>query len=147
MHRAEYNKCTQAGRGFRTGFLRQDIRLLENHSVQALIIEDSSYETSIANGATEEAQKLGLNIVAHENCNKNITYMTLMVLKVKAANPNIIFAVSYVNDEVLLYDTLKQQNAIPKVLFGGGAGFADPNFSKTVGANANGLFVIDMPYI
>lgn len=111
----------------------------------ALINEDSSYGESIIEGAVKGAEDFGLNIVAHERYNKDITDFSAMVLRVKEKQPDIIFAVSYVNDAVLLYDTMRQMDAIPKVLFGGGSGFTDLNFNKVFGDDANGVFCIDMP--
>ena len=111
----------------------------------ALINEDSSYGQSIAEGAVDGAKNFNLNIVAHETYNKDITDFSATVVRVKEQQPDIIFAVSYVNDAVLLYDTLKQLDAMPKVLLGGGSGFTDLNFNDVFGEKANGVFCIDMP--
>lgn len=111
----------------------------------ALINEDSSYGQSIAAGVVKGAEDFKLNIVAHETYNKDITDLSATVIRVKEKQPDIIFAVSYVNDAVLLMDTLKQLNAVPKVLIGGGSGFTDLNFNTVFGDEANGVFCIDMP--
>lgn len=111
----------------------------------ALINEDSSFGQSIAEGVVNGAKDFSLNLVAHETYNKEITDLSATVVRIKEKQPDIIFAVSYVKDAVLLYDTLKQLNALPKVLIGGGAGFTDPNFAATLGEKANGVFCIDMP--
>ena len=71
--------------------------------------------------------------------------MSAMVLKIKAQTPDVIFSVSYVNDAVLLYDTLKQYKAIPKAFIGGGAGTTDPNFAKVQSKDADGVFATDLP--
>jgi branched-chain amino acid transport system substrate-binding protein len=111
----------------------------------ALINEDSSYGESIVEGALRGAEDFGLNVVAHERYNKDITDFSATVVRVKEKQPDIIFAVSYVNDAVLLYDTLKQLNAVPKALIGGGSGYTDLNFNDVFGEEANGVFVVDMP--
>lgn len=111
----------------------------------AVVNEDSSYGASVGKGAVDEAKKLGLNVVAHEAYSSKVTDMSAMVLKIKAQNPDVIFSVSYVNDAVLMYDTLKQYKAVPKALLGGGAGTTDPNFAKTLGKDADGVFCTDLP--
>ncbi len=111
----------------------------------ALINEDSSFGQSIAEGVVRGAEEFSLNLVAHETYNKEITDLSATVVRIKEKQPDIIFAVSYVKDAVLLYDTLKQLNALPKALIGGGAGYTDPNFAATLGEKANGVFCIDMP--
>ncbi|HWQ79860.1 MAG TPA: ABC transporter substrate-binding protein, partial [Anaerovoracaceae bacterium] len=120
------------------GIPAQDLKI-------ALINEDSSYGQSISEGAEQGAGEFNLNIVAHETYNKDITDLSATVVRIKEQQPDIIFAVSYVNDAVLLYDTLKQLDAMPKVLIGGGSGFTDLNFNEVFGAEANGVFCIDMP--
>ena len=111
----------------------------------AIINEDSSYGASISEGASKGAEEFGLNIVAHETYNKDITDFSATVVRIKEKAPDIIFAVSYVNDAVLLYDTLQQLDAMPKVLIGGGSGYTDINFNNVFAEKSNGVFCIDMP--
>ncbi|MGX8700385.1 ABC transporter substrate-binding protein [Caproiciproducens sp.] len=112
----------------------------------AILNEDSSYGTSVAQGAVDRAKELGVNIVYKESYNAaKITDMSAMAVKVKKAAPDILISVSYINDAILLMDTLRQYQAVPKVIFGCGAGTTDPNFASTVGKDANGIFCMDMP--
>ncbi len=121
------------------GIAPQDLKI-------ALINEDSSYGTSITEGAVRGAEDFNLNLIAHETYNKDTTTdFSATVVRIKEKQPDIIFAVSYVNDAVLLYDTLKQLDAMPKVFIGGGSGFTDLNFNDVFGDEANGVFCIDMP--
>ena len=111
----------------------------------AIINEESSYGASVGGGAEAEAKKLGLNIVLHESYNAKITDMSAMVLKIKAAAPDVLLSVNYINDAILLFDTLKQYKAMPKIFMGCGAGTTDPNFAKTIGTDSDGVFCMDMP--
>ncbi|QOX62632.1 ABC transporter substrate-binding protein [Anoxybacterium hadale] len=111
----------------------------------AIIHEESSYGTSVADGAENKIKELGLNLVAREHYNSTITDMSALVLKLKEAKPDVLFTVNYINDAILLVDTLKQYDAIPKVLMGCGAGTTDPNFAATIGADSDGFFCTDMP--
>ena len=111
----------------------------------AIIHEESSYGTSVADGAESKAKELGISIVAKESYNPTITDMSAFVLKLKEAKPDVLVSVNYINDAILLVDTLKQYNAMPKVMMGCGAGTTDPNFAKTIGADSDGIFCTDMP--
>lgn len=111
----------------------------------ALINEDSSYGESLVDGALSSAEEFGVNIVIHERYSQDITDMSSMVLRVKEKEPDVIFAVSYIHDAVLLWDTLEQYDAIPKAMLGGGAGFTDLNFPNVLGEGSTGVLFIDMP--
>ena len=111
----------------------------------AIIHEESAYGQSVAGGAEKAIAEAGMQLVAKEAYNKDITDMSAMVMKVKALKPDVLFTVNYINDAILLVDTLKQYEAMPKVLMGLGAGTTDPNFAKTIGADSDGMFCTDMP--
>lgn len=120
------------------GIAPEDLRI-------AIIHEESSYGTSVADGAEKKATELGLNVVAREAYNATITDMSALVIKLKEAKPDVLISVNYINDAILLVDTLKQYDAMPKVLMGTGAGTTDPNFAATIGADSDGIFCTDMP--
>ncbi len=111
----------------------------------AIVNEDSSYGVSVGGGAEGEFKKLGMNVVVHESYNAKVTDMSAMVMKIKDAKPDVLVTVSYINDAVLLVDTLRQYEAMPKIFMGTGAGTTDPNFAKTIGADSDGMFCLDMP--
>lgn len=112
----------------------------------AILNEDSSYGTSVADGAVQCAKKLGINIVYQESYNAaKITDMSSMAMKIKQTAPDVLISVSYINDAILMMDTLRQYQAVPKVIMGCGAGTTDPNFAATVGKDADGIFCMDMP--
>ena len=120
------------------GIAKEDLKI-------AIIHEESSYGTSVADGAEKKATELGLNVVAREAYNSTITDMSALVLKLKDAKPDVLISVNYINDAILLVDTLKQYDAMPKVMMGCGAGTTDPNFAATIGADSDGIFCTDMP--
>lgn len=111
----------------------------------AIIHEESSYGTSVADGAEAKIEEMGMNLVAKESYNSTITDMSALVLKLKEAKPDVLFSVNYINDAILLVDTLKQYDAMPKVMMGCGAGTTDPNFAATIGVDSDGIFCTDMP--
>lgn len=111
----------------------------------AIIHEESAYGTSVADGAEAKIKELGLNLVARESYNATITDMSALVLKLKEAKPDVLFSVNYINDAILLVDTMKQYDAMPKVMMGLGAGTTDPNFAAKIGKDSDGIFCTDMP--
>lgn len=110
-----------------------------------IIHEESSYGESVANGAEAKVKELGMQLVGRAHYNTTITDMSALVLQIKQAQPDVLLTVNYVNDAILLVDTLKQLQAMPKVFMGLGAGTTDPNFAMTVGADSDGFFCTDMP--
>lgn len=110
-----------------------------------IIHEESSYGESVANGAEAKIEEMGMQLVGREHYNTTITDMSALVLKIKDAKPDALLSVSYVNDAILLVDSLKQLQAMPKIFMGLGAGTTDPNFAMTIGADSDGFFCTDMP--
>ena len=111
----------------------------------AIIHEDSGYGTSVADGAENKASEMGMRIVARESYNVSIADMSPLVLRIKNAKPDVLISVNYVDDAVLLADTLKQYEAMPKVFMGCGAGTTNPAFASTIGDYSEGMFCTDMP--
>jgi len=111
----------------------------------AIIHEESGYGTSVADGAESKAKELGMQVVARESYNVSITDMSPLVLKIKNAAPDVLISVNYVDDAVLLADTLKQLEAMPKVFMGCGAGTTNPQFANMIGDYSDGMFCTDMP--
>lgn len=110
-----------------------------------IIHEESSYGESVANGAEAKVEELGMQLVGRAHYNTTLTDMSALVLQIKQAQPDVLMTVNYVNDAILLVDTLKQLQAMPKVFMGLGAGTTDPNFAMTVGTDSDGFFCTDMP--
>ena len=120
------------------GIPKEDLKI-------AIVHEESGYGTSVADGAEAKAKEMGMQVVLRENYNTSITDMSSMVLKVKNAQPDVLISVCYVDDAVLLCDTLKQQQAMPKVFMGCGAGTTSPLFANEIGDYSDGMFCTDMP--
>ena len=110
-----------------------------------MVYEDSSYGTSQYDGALDEMKKRNMKFVVASAYNKTATDLSSLILKLKEAKPDIIFAVGYINDAQLFCNQLREYGAIPKALVGGGAGYTDPQFEVGQGKFANGVFGLDMP--
>ncbi|GHU62771.1 ABC transporter ATP-binding protein [Clostridia bacterium] len=111
----------------------------------AIIHEESSYGTGVADGAEAQAKAMGMQVVLRESYNTSITDMSAMVLNLKKEKPDVLFTANYVNDAILLVDTLRQYDAMPKVMMGCGAGTTSTEFASTIGPDSDGIFCTDMP--
>jgi branched-chain amino acid transport system substrate-binding protein len=107
----------------------------------AVVYENTAYGTSTSKGVQDEAQKAGIEVALFEPYEKSFTDAGPLVNKIKATNPGVLFPISYPNDFALIVRALKQQN-INVPIIAGGAGPLFPEFGKTFGEDANGVFSI-----
>ena len=108
----------------------------------AIVYANNAYGESQAKGLRDQADELGINIALYEGYSPTISDATPVARKILASNPDAIFAVSYVNDGVLLMRALRSQNnAVPVI--GGVGGFITPDFQKSLGDAVNGVLSVD----
>jgi branched-chain amino acid transport system substrate-binding protein len=106
----------------------------------ALLYENSAFGQSSSKSFEEDAKGLGLNIVVKEGYQAGAIDFKPILTKVKATNPDMIYMVSYVMDASLLMRQSKELRINPKMFVGGGAGFTLPEFAKSAGDAAEGVY-------
>jgi len=106
----------------------------------ALLYENSAFGQSSSKSFEEDAKRLGLNILVKEGYQAGAIDFKPILTKVKAVNPDMIYMVSYVMDASLLMRQSKELRITPKMFVGGGAGFTLPEFAKSAGDAADGVF-------
>ncbi|MGE5283789.1 MAG: ABC transporter substrate-binding protein [Actinomycetota bacterium] len=106
----------------------------------ALLYENSAFGQSSSKSFEADAVGLGLKIVVKEGYQAGAIDFKPVLTKVKAANPDMIYMVSYVMDASLLMRQAKELRINPKLFVGGGAGFTLPEFAKSAGDAADGVF-------
>ena len=106
----------------------------------ALLYENSSFGQSSSKSFEDDAKELGLKIVVKEGYQAGAIDFKPILTKVKAANPDMIYMVSYVMDASLLMRQSKELRINPKMFVGGGAGFTLPEFAKSAGDASDGVF-------
>ena len=111
----------------------------------AILHEDTSFGVSVGIGANARLAEMGAQVVFSEQYSAQIASMSALVLRIREAQPDVLITVSYINDAILLVDTLQQYGALPAVFMGFGAGTTDPNFAMTIGDVSDGMFSVDMP--
>lgn len=109
----------------------------------ALLHEDSDYGNGGAQQQTDELTKAGIEVVADVSYTaQGVASLTTQVQKVKAANPDAVLTVTYLNDSILIFrarDDLGMGN-IPFIDLAGGT--IDPEFIKQLGGKADGILTL-----
>ena len=98
-------------------------------STIGIVYENTDFGTSAAKSAREYAAKKGLKVVADEAYSKGSPDYRSTLSKVKNANPDLLFMVSYVADAILLMRQARELRLKPRAFLGGGAGFTTNQFA------------------
>lgn len=106
----------------------------------ALLYENSAFGQSSSKSFEEDAKAAGLQILVKEGYQAGAIDFKPILTKVKAANPDMIYMVSYVMDASLLMRQSKELRINPKMFVGGGAGFTLPEFAKSAGDASDGVY-------
>lgn len=96
----------------------------------AFIYESTDFGNSVGAAGKEYAQKKGLNVLADEAYQKGAADYRSTLTKIKAANPDLVFMVSYVADAILLMRQSREVGLKPQAFLGGGAGFDTAQFES-----------------
>jgi branched-chain amino acid transport system substrate-binding protein len=96
----------------------------------AFIYESTDFGTSVSTAGKEYAAKKGLQVVGDEAYQKGAADYRSTLTKMKAANPDLVFMVSYVADAILLMRQSREVGLKPQAFLGGGAGFDTAQFES-----------------
>lgn len=112
-----------------------------------LAYEDSLYGTSVAEAATEALLASGYNAANIKDIPYAATSVDLssVILDARSFEPDAIFSVSYVNDQILLARQAEELNFSPAVWVGAGGGMSMMPTLEAVGNGMFGLTGIDFP--
>lgn len=108
----------------------------------AIVFANNAYGESQAKALQDQAAELGLDVVLYEGYSPTISDASPIASKALAADPDVIFAVSYVSDGVLLTRALKARGSEVPVV-GGVGGFITPDFQKSLGAEVEGVLSVN----
>ncbi len=103
----------------------------------AFIYESTDFGSSLSKVGKEYAAKKGLKVVADEAYQSGSPDYRSTLTKVKAANPDLVFMISYVADAVLLMRQSREIGLKPQAFLGGGAGYDHVNFEKEAAISTN----------
>jgi branched-chain amino acid transport system substrate-binding protein len=74
-----------------------------------------------------------------------MTDMTPLVQKLKDVKPDVLIAISFINDTVLFQRKAKELNFYVKAMIGVSAGYSVPDLKDSIGSPVNGIFCSDLP--
>lgn len=112
----------------------------------AILFENSNFGTSSSEKFKELCEQMGIEVVLYEGYEHGAVDFKPLLIKVKAANPDIIYMVSYVMDASLIMKQAAQLQITPKAFIGGGAGFTLPEFLDNAGSAAEKVFSATLWY-
>ena len=96
----------------------------------AILNENTDFGVSAAKSAKTIAEQKGIKVVFEEAYSKGSPDYRSTLAKVKAANPDLVFMVSYVADAILLMRQSREIGLTPMAFLGAGAGFSVAQFAK-----------------
>ena len=105
----------------------------------ASIYEDSGYGTAWAIGIREKAKEMGIKLALDESYNYKATDLSSLVMRAKAANPDVILESSYENDAILLFRQAQDLGLKVKMFVGSGGGMNLPGYREGCGDAMDGL--------
>jgi branched-chain amino acid transport system substrate-binding protein len=105
----------------------------------AIINEDTLFPKASAAGTAEAAKKRGMQVVLQEAYPKGNTDFSALLVKIKAANPDVIAAGTYFDDAVAITRQMKELNVNPK-MFGLTVGGDLPEFYDLLKQNADYVY-------
>lgn len=113
----------------------------------AFLSEDSSYGQGATEAARERAKKeFGMQEVALEYYTFTTNDLTPVILKLKAAHPDILHHIARDQDAILFWRQAREQNfEVKAVVHAGATGYGNPGFGKAFGNDANGPFMLLEP--
>jgi branched-chain amino acid transport system substrate-binding protein len=96
----------------------------------AYVYAATDFGVSTVKTAQENAVAMGLKEVANEKYQQGQPDYRATLAKVKAANPDLVFLVSYDADAILLMRQAKEIGLTPKAFIGAGAGYTTAQFAQ-----------------
>ena len=116
-----------------------EIAKAKGYKTFVVINADSAFPRDLAKGGLEDVKNAGLKLLLHEEYPEKANDLSSLVLKIKAAAPDVLIAGSYLPDSVLLIRQAKAADLVPKMIQFGPVGPSIPDFVKSLGDLANHL--------
>ncbi len=106
----------------------------------AILFENSLFGTSGSREFEKSCKELGIQVVLKEGYEKGAVDFKPLLIKVKNANPDLVYMISYIMDASLLIRQSMELDINPKLFVGGAAGFTLPEFYQNAGKATDGVF-------
>jgi branched-chain amino acid transport system substrate-binding protein len=110
----------------------------------AILFENTLFGTSGSKEFEQSCKTLGIQVALKEGYESGAVDFKPLLIKVKNANPDLIYMISYIMDASLLMRQSMELDINPKLFIGGAAGFTLPEFLQNAGKAAEGVFSADL---
>lgn len=104
------------------------------------MLEDSAWGTSEAPYFKQYAKEFHVNLVGLQMYNSKSADLSSVVLRIKEMKPDVLIALSYLNDAILFQRQAQQLGLYTKAMIGITAGYDMPELAKALGGAVNGIF-------
>lgn len=105
-----------------------------------ILAGSGAFEQSVADAAEQTARERGYRVLQREAYDQGLTDFRPILNRFRAANPDIVFMVSYEEDSVAIMRQAKEVNLNARMFAGGAAGFALDSFIRGAGDAAEYVF-------
>jgi branched-chain amino acid transport system substrate-binding protein len=109
-----------------------------------ILFENTLFGTSGSKEFEKSCSDLGIQVALKEGYEHGAVDFKPLLIKVKNANPDLIYMISYIMDASLLIRQSMELDINPKLFIGGAAGFTLPEFLQNAGKAAEGVFSADL---
>ncbi len=110
----------------------------------AILHENSLFGTSGAKEFEDSCKKLGIKILMRESYDAGAVDFKPLLSKVKQANPDLVYMISYLLDASLLMRQSMELKMNPKLFAGAAAGFTLPEFPQNAGKASEKIISADL---
>jgi branched-chain amino acid transport system substrate-binding protein len=102
----------------------------------AILFEDSSFGTGVAEAAKQLVEEKGIEVFANESYSRGTPNFRPILTKVKEKSPDVLFMVAYLSDCISLMHQIRELDINPKIFVGAGGGFTMPELVESLGETA-----------
>lgn len=103
----------------------------------AILSEDTEFGATATGVEKGFAHRYGYEVISTELYTSPPASMDAELLRIRRANPDVVFGQNYIVDAVLIIRTLKEMRWFPPAMVVHDAGWVVPDFLKTVGDDGN----------
>jgi branched-chain amino acid transport system substrate-binding protein len=112
----------------------------------AILYENTNFGSSGSKEFQVTCERLGIKVLMSEGYEHGGVDFKPLLIKVKQANPDLVYMISYIMDASLLMNQSRELRLNPKVFVGGAAGFTLPEFLKNAGKAADLVYSATLWY-
>jgi len=111
-----------------------------------ILYESTNFGTAGSKEFAEVCKRLGIKLVLSEGYQSGGVDFKPILVKVKQANPDVVYMISYLMDASLLMKQCMELRIQPKLFVGGAAGFTLPEFQANCGKASERVFSATLWY-